>query len=281
MKFIVLLFTVLLQRQTKQSGYQRSNGWYLRLLKPFNLSEMTVKGQVITYMALVVLPCVAVGVGVNQLSGVMGSILSIVIQVLLFLYILGRDDFSSRFSDYKSCWARQDYQGAYHCAQQFLSMEEQAQSQTPFQLHKKVQQAIVNAWFRRFFAFAFWYMAAGIGGALLCLLTIWFFSVAKALWLKSLLHALAWAPVRLLAVSIALAGDFVQSFSTASKFMLDFESDSQTVLYATMFKHDERTDESFDCTQAAQELEASNQLMQRCAVIWLLVVASLTVFAGI
>ncbi|NVK37381.1 MAG: regulatory signaling modulator protein AmpE [Gammaproteobacteria bacterium] len=281
MKFIVLLFSVLLQRQTKQSGYQRSNGWYLRLLKPFDLAQMSLRGQVVAFTLLVVLPSVAIGVGINQLSGVLGSVLSIIIQVVLFLYILGRDDFSSRFNDYKTCWARQDYQGAYHCAQQFLSMEEQAQSQTPLQLHKKVQEAIVSAWFRRFFAFAFWYLAAGIGGALFCLLTIWFFGVAQSLWLKSLLHGLAWAPARLLAVSIALAGDFVQSFSTASKFMLDFESDSQTVLYATMFKHDQRTDESFDCTQAVAELEAGNQLMQRCAVIWLLVVASLTVFAGI
>ena len=114
----------------------------------------------------------------------------------------------------------------------------------------------------------------------MCLLTFWFYTQSNALWVKSLLHALAWAPVRLLAVSIALAGDFVQSFSTASRFMFDFESSSQQVLHKTMFKHDERTDESFDCTKAVSGLEESNQLMQRCAVIWLLAVACLTVFAG-
>lgn len=280
MKFIVLLFTVLLQRQTKQQGYQRNNGWYLRLLKPFELNEMSIKGQLAVYLGLVVLPCAVITLGLSSLSGVIGSVVSIVIQVLLFLYILGRDDFSSRFKDYKNCWGRQDYQAAYHCAQQFLSVQEHAQSQTPLQLHKNVQEAIVSAWFKRFFVFAFWFLVAGVSGALWCLLTYWFYTQSKALWVKSLLHALAWAPVRLLAVSIALAGDFVHSFSTASRFMLDFESASQTVLHETMFKHDERTDESFDCTKAVAELEESNQLMQRCAVIWLLVVACLTVFAG-
>ena len=280
MKFIVLLFTVLLQRQTKQQGYQRNNGWYLRLLKPFKLEEMGTKGQLLAYALLVGVPCLAIAFGLSHLKGVIGSVISIGLQVLLFLYILGRDDFSSRFKDYKGCWGRQDYQAAYHCAQQFLSVEEQAQSQTPLQLHQNVQQAIVMAWFKRFFVFAFWFLVAGVGGALLCLLTFWFYTQSSAVWVKSLLHALAWAPVRFLAVSIALAGDFVQSFSTASRFMFDFESSSQAVLHETMFKHDERSDSNFDCTKAVAELEESNQLMQRCAVIWLLVVACLTVFAG-
>lgn len=280
MKFIVLLFTVLLQRQTKQQGYQRNNAWYLRLLAPFKLEQMGMRGQLLAYSFLVGLPCLAISFGLSYLNGVIGSIVSIAVQVLLFLYILGRDDFSSRFKDYKGCWGRQDYQAAFHCAQQFLSVQEQAQSQTPLQLHQNVQQAIVMAWFKRFFVFAFWFLVAGVSGALLCLLTFWFYTQSNALWVKSLLHALAWAPVRLLAVSIALAGDFVQSFSTASRFMFDFESSSQQVLHKTMFKHDERTDESFDCTKAVSELEESNQLMQRCAVIWLLAVACLTVFAG-
>lgn len=280
MKFIVLLFTVLLQRQTKQQGYQRNNAWYLRILKPFELNEMSTKGQLLVYVGLVVLPCVAIMLGLSLLSGLLGSILSIALQVLLFLYILGRDDFSSRFKDYKNCWARQDYQAAYHCAQQFLSVQEQAQSQTPLQLHQTVQEAIVSAWFKRFFVFAFWFLVAGVGGALWCLLTYWFYTQSHALWAKSLLHALAWAPVRLLAVTIALAGDFVHSFSIATRFMFDFESTSQKVLHETLFKHDERTDENFDCTEAVAQLDESNQLMQRCAVIWLLVVACLTVFAG-
>lgn len=280
MKFIVLLFTVLLQKQTRQQGYSRNNGWFVRLLKPFDLTEMGTKGQLLVYSFTVILPGVVLALFVSGLNGVMGSVISIAIQVLLFLYILGRDDFSSRVENYKDCWSREDYQGAYHCAQDFLSMKQQAQSQSPMQLHKTVQEAMVSAWFRRFFAFAFWYLVTGIGGAFICLLTIWFFEQSKANWVKSLLHALSWAPVRLLSVTIALAGDFVQSFSTASRFMWDFESSYQTVLHETMFKYDEQTDEAFDCQQAQKELDATLQLMQRCAVIWLCVVAALTVFAG-
>lgn len=280
MKFIVLLFTVLLQKQTKQQGYSRNNHWFVRLLKPFDLTEMGLKGQVAVYGLLVVFPGVLLAFFVASLNGVLGSLLSIAIQVLLFLYILGRDDFSSRVTKYKSCWKREDYQGAYHCASEFLSLKEQANSQTPLQLHQTVQEAMVNAWFKRFFAFAFWYLVAGIGGALICLLTTWFYGQSKANWVKSLLHALSWAPVRLLAVTIALAGDFVQSFSTASRFMWDFESTNQVVLHETMFRYDEQTEETFDCENAPQELEATNQLMQRSAVIWLCVVAALTVFAG-
>lgn len=280
MKFIVLLFTVMLQKRTVQEGYHRNKAWFSRLLKPFNVSEMGTKGQIAMFLGIILAPCIAIGLFVASLNGLLGSVVSIVIQVLLFLYILGRDDFSSRVTNYKACWARADYQGAYHCAQEFLSLEEQASSQSPLQLHKTVQEAMVSAWFRRFFTFAFWFLVAGIAGPLIFLLSIWFYANTKAPWVKSLLHALSWAPVRLLAVTIALAGDFVKSFSTASRFVWDFDSTSQTVLHETMFKYDEQTEDEFDCSKAPEELEATNQLMQRSAIIWLCVVAALTVFAG-
>ena len=38
MKFIVLLFAVLLQKQTSRQGYQRNQAWFNHLLSPFNVS---------------------------------------------------------------------------------------------------------------------------------------------------------------------------------------------------------------------------------------------------
>lgn len=279
MKFIVLLFAVLLQKQTKQTGYQRNSRWFKRLLTPFSVSDMSVTAQVFVFTLVVVLPCLTLGALLSQLTGIVAGSLSVLLQVVLFLYILGRDDFSTRFASYKECWQRADYQGAYLCAQQFLNVQEQAQDK-PVQLHKTVLQAIVFAWFSRFFIFVFWFLVAGIIGALACLLSYWFYREFKLPWLKSILGALEWLPSRLLALSIALAGDFVKTFPSAMKFISDFNSSTKEVLAATMSLNDGIDEAEFDCQQAKLALDDINQLMMRCAILWLLVVACLTVFAG-
>jgi len=279
MKFIVLLFAVLLQKQTKQTGYQRNNNWFKRVLSPFSVNDMGTVSQALVFTLVVVLPCLVLGFALSQLTGIIAGSLSVLLQVALFLYILGRDDFSTRFASYKECWKRADYQGAYHCAQQFLSVQEQAQEQ-PLMLHKTVLHAIVFAWFSRFFIFTFWFLLGGIAGALGCLLSYWFYREFRLPWLKSILGALEWLPSRLLALSIALTGDFVKSFPSAMKFISDFNSSTKEVLSTTMSLNDGLDEAEFDCEKANFALDETNQLMMRCAILWLLVVACLTVFAG-
>lgn len=280
MKFIVLLFAVLLQKQTSRQGYQRNQAWFNHLLSPFNALEMKPIGQVITFVFMVVIPCVLLGVFLNTLTGFVGGTVAAVIQVCVLLYVLGRDDFSQRVESYKDCWNREDYQGAFHCAQKFLKIDEQVESQSPFQLHQTVRHAVIFAWFIRFFIFVFWFLIAGIPGALGCLLSYWFYRKFNLPWLKSLLGAVEWLPSRILAVSIALAGDFTKSFPEALKFMSDFHTPSKTVLLETTFKASPQREADFDCSLAQESLHAVNQLMFRCAVLWLIFVACLTLFTG-
>ncbi|MEH6344972.1 MAG: regulatory signaling modulator protein AmpE [Bermanella sp.] len=280
MKFIVLLFAVLLQKQTRQQGYQRNQVWFNRLLAHFNVLDMKPLGQIFVFTIMVVFPCMLLAMLMNNLSGIVGGTIGVIIQVCVFLYVLGRDDFSQRVESYKSCWNREDYQGAFNCAQKFLKIDEQVDSQSPFQLHQSVRQAIIFAWFIRFFVFVFWFLVAGISGAFACLLTYWFYQKFNLPWLKSLLGALEWLPSRLLALSIALAGDFTKSFPEALKFATDFQSSSKSVLVGTTFKANAQNEASFDCTLAQESLNDANQLMFRCAVIWLIAVAFLTLFTG-
>ncbi len=279
MKFIVLLFTVLLQKQIKMQGYKRNKKWFKSLLSPFNMMDMDNTGQVLVFSLLVILPSLILLALVSSLTGLLGTTLGFLIQVAVLLYVLGRDDFSQRFEAYKECWGREDYQGAYHCAQQFLSLQAK-QDAGPYELHMSVRQSIVYAWFIRFFVFVFWFLVLGISGALACLLSYWFYRECKLPWVKSLLGALEWIPSRLLALSMALTGNFVSSFPLVIKFATDFQSNSKTVLFQTILSEDKTNKEEFDCSTAQQSLNDDNQLMLRCAALWLLIVACLTVFAG-
>ncbi len=280
MKFIVLLFTVLLQKKTRQLGYERKNQWFDRLLTPFNVPNLAFKGQFVVYALVVVLPCLLLALFMSSLTGLIGGAFLLLTQVLVLLYVLGRDDFSLRFESYKECWNKEDYEGAFCCAQGFLNLQNKRECQTPFELHQTVRKAIIYAWFIRFFVFVFWFLLLGVGGALACLLSFWFYRLFKFPWVKSLLGAIEWLPSRLLAISMALAGDFVSSFPLALKFISDFHSDSRTVLVQTAIVGDQSDEANFDCETAQKSLLDTNQLMFRCAVLWLLVVACLTVFVG-
>lgn len=280
MKFIVLLFAVLLQKQTSRAGYQRNQAWFDRLLTPFDVLEMKPLWQVVTFAFVVVLPCVLLAFLLNSLSGFIGGTTAVIIQVCILLYVLGRDDFSQRVESYKDCWNREDYQGAFHCAQNFLNIDEQVDSQSPFQLHQTVRHAVIFAWFSRFFIFVFWFLIAGIPGALACLLSYWFERKFNLPWLTSLLGAIEWLPSRILAISIALAGDFTKSFPEAIKFISDFHTPSKMVLTDTAFKASPQSEVGFDCSLAHKSLTDANQLMFRCAVLWLVLVACLTLFTG-
>lgn len=279
MKFIVLLFTVLLQKQTKQQGYKRQRSWFSRLASFFKANDQALSAQVMAFIFLVVIPGFILGLFVDSLSGLLGSFLALLIQVALLLYILGRDDFSQRFAAYKECWARADYQGAFECATGFLSVSDSEQAKNPCQLHQTVSKAVIHAWFVRFFVFIFWYLAVGIGGAFATLLSYWFYREFKYDWAKSVIGAVEWLPSRLLAVTTALAGNFTHSFPHALRFLMDFHTPSNEVLSKTVFPL-ETDEQGFDCDSADDLLQETNQLMFRSAVIWLLLVAVLTVFAG-
>ncbi len=279
MKFIVLLFTVLLQKQTKQQGYKRKRQWFSRISTFFKSNTQSLSGQLLAFAALVLLPGLCIGFFIDSLSGLFGNLLALVLQVVLLLYILGRDDFSQRFQSYKECWARADYQGAFECASRFLGIKETEHAHDPCQLHQSVSRAVVHAWFVRFFVFIFWYLAVGIGGSFACLMSYWFYREFKFGWAKSVVEAMEWLPSRLLALTTALAGDFTHSFPPALKSLLDFQTESFDVLTKTVFPAQEDA-ENFVCDLADDTLQETNQLMFRCAVIWLLLVAVLTVFTG-
>ncbi|MFT6154787.1 MAG: AmpE protein [Bermanella sp.] len=293
MKFIVLLFTILLQKKIKKQGYRRRRNWFSKMAIPIKsmmgggasedssadiYSHKGVGYEVLAFLLLVLLPGLVVGLTIDNLQGLSGTLVALLLSVALLLYILGRDDFSQKFDEYKECWLKEDYQGAFECADGFLDMEDQVMP-SPCELHHTVSKAVVYAWFLRFFVFVFWYLALGIGGALASLLCYWFYREFKFEWAKNVIGAIEWPPSRLLALTSALAGKFTSSFPVALKSLIDFQTPPNEVLFQVIFPN-MIEEQEFDCSVAGDVLQETNQVMFRSAVIWLVLVALLTTFTG-
>ncbi len=276
MKFMVLLFSLLLQRQTHKMDYERNQVWFERLVKPFDVINLSVKGQVLAYLTAVVLPSVLLWGALAAIAPLFWGLVGFVAQVLVFLYILGRDDYSQHFKQYKACWQRQDYQAAYICAHELLNVDEKRCAASPKQLHQEVTEALIYTWFTRFFVVVFWLLVAGVPGAFGCMLSYWFAQTYRLDWTHILVSALEWIPARILSVSMALAGDFVGSFSKSMTYFTDFHTDSKTVLLGSAQLNE--SDSEFSVSEAQDKLSDINQLMIRCAIIWLLMAAFFTIF---
>lgn len=278
MKFLILMLSLLLQRQTSRSGYRRKRLWFARLLQPFALQQQNMPLQVLVYFLAVVVPCIVLAVLLNHMDGLLLGALAVLLQVGLFLYVLGRDDFNARLSCYREAWQRQDYQAAFECARSFLSLQAQTSVIKAESLHFAVSDALNYAWFIRFFVPVFWFMSFGLPGAFLWLFSFWFMLELKREWSDNLINALLWIPARLLALTFCLAGDFVAGFKEVMKSLRNPELAADVLLAdAARTALGKQNTQDFDVQQAVQQLDEQHGLLLRAAIIWLVIIAAATI----
>ena len=299
MKFIILLISLLLQRETRKKDYQRDRSWFVTLTKAFNVDGKPPRKQIAIYVLCAILPALLLTVVFVNMKGFVWGSVAVLLQIALFLYVLGRDDVTTRFKEYRKCWQAKDYQGAYHCAQRDMGIEqdmspsadgeekadigdvkfEQTCVEDPKTLHKKVYETVALAWFTRFFVLIFWFVVGGVPLALSALLTYWFAQEYKFTWVQSLVSAMEWVPSRLLGFTLALAGDFTDKFASALKYGMDFTTTAHEVVVDISSQRD--TSDVFNAEEAHEQLKELNQLMYRGAVIWLIVIGAATLFGNL
>lgn len=278
MKFFILMCSLLWQRQSSRSGYRRKRIWFSRLLQPLALQKQRIGLQVAGYFLCVILPCVLLAVFFASLHGLLWGALAVLLQILLFLYVLGRDDFNARLRSYRDAWQRGDYQAAFESARAFLTLQSQTQVVDAKQLHTEVAAAVNYAWFIRFFVPVFWFMLLGIAGAFLWLLSFWFKLELKQPWSDLLVDAMLWIPSRLLALTFCLAGDFTGAFRAVVNSVRNPEVPAAELLASSAQGALPKTDAEFSAEGALQALTDDHDLLIRSAVIWLVLIAAATIF---
>lgn len=272
MKFIILLCCLLLQRETRKPDYKRSNEWFRKLLESFETEQGSFKKQLGIYAFCVLLPALVLAFLLSLMSGVLWGTVAFVTQVLLFLYVLGRDDTEGRFGQYLRCWQHKDYQGAYLCAKESLNID--LTSVDPQSLHEQIAQSIISEWFSRWFVVVFWFVVGGVPLSFVALLSYWFVKKYKWLWCESLIFAIEWLPSRLLAFTASLVSGITGRMASSFGAFLDFNTSPTQLLVSILVP----TEGGFNAEKAQAQLLSINQVMMRCVVLWLLIVAVLTLF---
>lgn len=207
MSFLVLLLVVWVEKFSALRQRLQRDGFFLGELARLERNGKASPWWILA--VLVLLPVALLALLLQVLEPVAYGLLALPIHLLVIIYSLGRGDAKARLGPFRDAWRRGDEQAAVHVAERDLGLSaDDGQS-----LLSKVQGHLVWEAYQSFFAVIFWYVllgpAAALAYRLLALTAEASHNPAVQERARQLRHAFDWAPVRVLAASFALVGNFV------------------------------------------------------------------------
>jgi AmpE protein len=209
MSFLVLLLAVWIEKfSALRHRVQRDGGW-IRELNKLESSERLAGKPWLVLTILVLFPVALLALLLVVLEPVAYGLLALPVHLLVVIYSLGRGDLLGGLGPFRDAWRREDLQAAAHVAKRDLDIC----ADSGEVLLDRVQGHLLWEAYQSFFAVIFWYFVLGPVAALayrlLALAEEHGTNPALVERAAQLRHAFDWVPVRLLAASFALVGNFV------------------------------------------------------------------------
>lgn len=207
MSFLVLLLVLWVEKFSALRQRLQRDGFFLTELARLERRRKADPWWVLSI--LVLLPVAVLALLLHVLEPVAYGLLALPVHLLVLIYSLGRGDAKAALGPFRDAWRRGDEQAAVHVAERDLGVTaDDSQS-----LIQKVQGHLLWQAYQSFFAVIFWYVllgpAAALAYRLLALTSERAGNPAVQERARQLRHAFDWAPVRMLAASFALVGNFV------------------------------------------------------------------------
>lgn len=264
MNFLVLLSILVLEKLCRWRMHLQRDELLRRALGRLE-SAPQLRGQAALQLLLVLaVPLVPIGLLLWSLAPLAYGWLLLPLHVALVLWSLGRGDPLHSLAPFRASWQRGDTEAAYLEAERDLGV----QAEDAPALLRQVQGFLIWQAYEGFFAVIFWYALAGplpaLAYRLLALLGEHAAGEELRRYAVRLRHVLDWLPARLLALSLALAGNFVSANRVLWPRLLDFPaSAAQLVADAGRAATDTPAGEG-----GLETLDELWSLLQRAGLIW-------------
>ncbi len=209
MSFLVLLLAVWIEKFSALRQRIQRDGPWLNQLSRLESNPRSAKRPWWILMITVVLPLVVLALVLVIVGSVAYGWLALPIHVLVLIYSLGRGDVKATLGSFRDACRRGDQEAAVLVAERDLGV----QAENEEQLLGGAQTYLLWEIYQGFFAVIFWYFVLGPVAALAYRLLALASEHGKTPALveraTQARHAFDWVPVRLLAASFALVGNFV------------------------------------------------------------------------
>ena len=272
MTFLAMIIALVLERLSPLEDWLHRDGWFRSWQS--QLAALGLSGTAHTVVS-VLLPCLLAQWLMGHLQAFLFGMAWIAAAVLLLLYAVGRGNLSADQERYRSQCRREDLEAVLRDAGSGFDWDEEEGSPEPGRIHQVVQAGFLYNGYQRWFAVLFYFLLLGPVGALAYRLLQ--LSCEQPAQQRGLLFYCDWVPVRLLASTFALAGNFVASADELWTAWRSASLGQGQVLYRVAIAA--AGEQPFDVgtgvsgQQAAVCNEGLSALMQRAAVCWVVVVS--------
>ncbi|WP_263142147.1 regulatory signaling modulator protein AmpE [Pseudomonas sp. RIT-PI-AD] len=209
MSFLVLLLLVWVEKFSAWRRRVQNDGPWLRQLAGLQARPRLAARPGLILAVSVLLPVLLLAALLLVLQPLAYGWLALPVHLLVMIYSLGRGDVLAELGAFRDAWRRGDGEAAYRVAERDLGLQAEDQAD----LLGGAQAYLLWHGYQRFFAVIFWYALLGptvaLGYRLLALTVEHATEPALQARAQQWRHALDWLPVRVLAASFALVGDFV------------------------------------------------------------------------
>ncbi|MGA4632691.1 regulatory signaling modulator protein AmpE [Pseudomonas solani] len=267
MSFLVLLLVLWVEKFSSLRQRIQQDGPWLRQLARLSASPRLAGRPWAVLGLLVVLPLVLLALVLMALQPLAYGWLALPLHLLVVIYALGRGDVQADLGSFRDAWRRGDVQGAYHVAERDLGLEVEEGND----LLLRVQGHLVWQAYQSFFAVIFWYFLLGPVAALAYRLLALAADHAEEPALREraaqMRHAFDWLPVRVLAASFSLVGNFVAVSRVLLHELLNWDIAAERFVVIAGRAAGELPDDTAGEAGVAS-LDALWHLLVRAAVLW-------------
>lgn len=267
MNFLVLLLVLWVEKFSAWRNRIQHDGPWLRALTATEGQPQWAERPWLALALLVLLPLLALGLALLLLEPVAYGWLALPVHLLVVIYSLGRGDLLAALGPFRDSWRRGDAEAAYLVARRDLALEADEEGE----LLQRVQGHLVWQAYQSFFAVIFWYALLGPLAALAYRLVALASEHATVPALREaavqVRHGFDWLPVRVLAASFALVGNFAGVSRALLHELLSWDiSAAQLVIISARAAGE--TPEPVIGEAGVSSLDDLWQLLVRAAVFW-------------
>lgn len=267
MNFLVLLLVLWVEKFSSLRNKVQRDAVWLGLLATVEGKPRAEHQPWLALAVLVLAPVLLLGLVLWLLEPLVYGWLLLPVHVLVVIYSLGRGDVLAALGPFRDSWRRGDAEAAYLVARRDLAVEAEDEAS----LLKGVQGHLVWQAYQSFFAAIFWYALLGPMAALAYRLIALAVEHSTAPALREaavqLRHGFDWLPVRVLASSFALVGNFASVSRALLHELLSWDiSAAQLVIISARAAGE--TPEPLIGEAGVNTLDSLWQLLVRAAMLW-------------